>query len=51
VALGASVLRVHRYKGFGLGSQYTFGRLSACMRVWTCVREEGKLKCGMKRDH
>jgi hypothetical protein len=31
-------------KGFGLGSQYTFERLSACMRVWTCVREQGKLR-------
>jgi hypothetical protein len=39
------------HKGFGLGSQYTFGRLSACVRVWTCVREQGKLKRGMKRDH
>jgi hypothetical protein len=37
--------------GFELGSQYTFGRLSACMSVWTCVREQGKLKRGMKRDH
>jgi hypothetical protein len=32
------------HKGFGLGSQYMFGRLSVCMCVWTCVREQGKLQ-------